>query len=158
MNYTKEEYLKMAVMQETGEGALALPQENESMGRFEQWARALLYALAALHPLWLIPWPIGVEFGREITFGALAALSIVLWLLSVLTRAELSYPRSWILWTGALMLLVFAASTFVSRAPFFSLILAGPTAERFSTFLFAFSLMALAGGILRSAKHVVFCF
>lgn len=121
--------------------------------RFEYVSKIILYILAALLPLWFVPWPVDVEFGREITFAALILLATILWLLSVLTQGEFRYQHSPALWAGAAMLLVFILSTIFSKAPMISAIFADPVGERLSTLILGLLLMALAGGVLRSRQE-----
>jgi len=120
--------------------------------RFEYVSRVLLYILAAFLPLWFIPFPIGLEFSREVTFGILIMASAVFWLLSILTRGEFRYQRSAILYAGAFLLLVFGLSTAFSKAPLLSLFYADASAEKLLTLIYGLILMVLAGSVLVSRK------
>lgn len=125
---------------------------NQQTDRLEYGAKIVLYIVAALLPLWFVPVPIGVELGREITFGGLIVFGVILWILSVLARGEIRYQRSPILYAAALLLVVFAASSIISKtaltAPFWT----DAIAEKLSTLVAGLLLMILAGGTLRSRK------
>ncbi len=123
---------------------------TSSKDYFAFGARITLLVLAGLLPIWFVPYPIGIESGREITFAILISGALILWLLSLLTRGEIRYSHSPILWAGAFLVFIFGISTFFSQSPFLSLALAGPIGERLSTIAFAFLLMFLAGSVLRS--------
>ncbi len=121
--------------------------------RFEYAAKIVLYVIAAALPLWFIPWPVGVEFGREITFGILILLGAVAWLLSVLTRGEIRWRHSIILYSTAGLLVIFGAATILSKAPWVSAFLADPIAERFLTLIFGAALMVLTSHVFRSREE-----
>ena len=63
-------------------------------GNLDAIAKYLLYAIAALLPLWFLPTPVGIEFGREATFGILIIAAGIVWLLSVLTSGQLKFQHS----------------------------------------------------------------
>jgi len=121
--------------------------------RFEHSAKIMLYILAGVLPLWLLPLPIGVEFGREVTFWILIVGAAVLWLLSILTAGSLRFRSSPLLYLSGTLLLIWGVSTIFSRMPFHSAFLADAVAERFSTMLVGIILMVVAGSILRSASE-----
>ena len=85
--------------------------------RFEQVARYILYILGAMLPLWVLPLPVAVEFGREITFGALILIAGICWFLSILTTGEIHFRRSPILLFLTLFIVVLGISTFASSSP-----------------------------------------
>ncbi len=124
--------------------------ERTITNRLEKVAKIVLYILAGLLPLWFVPWPMDVGFGREITFGVLIIVAAILWLLSVLKQGEFQYQRSPVLFAGAGLFIVFSLSTIFSKAPFVSAIFADPSGERLSTMVLGLLLMALAGGVLKS--------
>ena len=121
--------------------------------RFGYGAKIVLYILAALFPLFLLPLQIGVENGREIFFGTLVILVAVLWLLEVLTSGKIRYQHSWIGFASLALFLVFALSAIFSRAPWFSFLLADPAAERFSTIILALVLMFLSGSVIKTKQE-----
>lgn len=127
---------------------------DQLTNRFEYGARMALYIIVGMLPLWFIPWSIGLELGREITFTSLFALGIILWLLSVLTRGEIRYTHSIALYAGALLLAAASVSTIFSKAPIFSALLADPTAEKLSSLVMGLLLMIVAGSVFTSYKEV----
>lgn len=127
---------------------------EQETNRFELGAKVIIYALALLLPLWIFPWSSRIEFGRESIFGSLIILATILWFLSILTRGRLRYQYSAILWTAAALVVVAIASTVSSTTPLISALLAEPAAERLTTLIFGFLLMALTGSILRTRKEI----
>lgn len=121
--------------------------------RFEKMAKIILYVIAGALPLWFVPWPIGIEFGREITFGVLIVLAAIFWLLSVLKTGEIRWSHSPILYASALLFLVFVLSTAFSKAPSVSFLFADPVGERLSTLILGLILMFLAGSVLRTREE-----
>lgn len=117
---------------------------------FEKGAKYILYLIAALLPVWFVPWPIGVEFGREITFVVLGLAAALLWLLSVLTTGSIRYQHSPLSWISVLLVAVFGMSTALSKAPAVSAFLADPIAEKFTTLVLGLLLMVLVGSVFRS--------
>ncbi|MEK7082106.1 MAG: tetratricopeptide repeat protein [Patescibacteria group bacterium] len=118
--------------------------------RFEHGAKVMLFVLAAALPLWFVPFPgVGIEMGRDISFGVLILISAVLWLLSILSSGEIRYARSPLLWAGGALLAVSALSAFFSKAPLVSLLFADAAAEKFFSVLAMLVLAALASGVLR---------
>ena len=123
--------------------------------RLEYGAKIVLYIVAALLPIWFIPWPIGVEFGREVTFTVLIALGAIFWFLSLLTKGEIRYHHSPILYIAAALLALFGLSTIFSKAPSVSMFLADAAAEKFSTLIFGFALMILAGVAFKKREEAI---
>ncbi len=121
---------------------------------FESGARIALYVFAGLLPIWFIPLPVGVEFGREVTFSILIAVSLILWLLSLLTRGEIRYTHSPLLYVGGFFAFVWGLAAFYSRAPGISLFLAPASAERLSTVFLGLLILVLAGAVFRSKADV----
>ncbi len=117
-------------------------------------AKIALWVLAGLLPIWFVPVPIGVEFGREITFGVLIFAALILWLLSVLTRGEFRYVQSPILWATGLLVVVFSVSAFYSASPFVAFFLAPPAGERVSVLVLGVLLMVVAGAIFTTDEEV----
>lgn len=124
------------------------------MNRFERAAQWVLYALAALIPLWFIPLPLNIEFGREASFALLILLAGILWLLSVLTAGEVRIAKSPILYAGAVLFVVAGLATFFSKAPIVSALYADPTAERLLALVMGFALMMIVAGVLRTQAAV----
>jgi len=120
------------------------------INRFEYGAKMILFVLAAALPLWFVPVSgIGIDMGREITFGVLILASCILWLLRILSSGEIRFQRSPLLW-GALGLLVFfGVSTLLSKAPLVSALFADAGAEKFFSMLALVLLAILAGSVLR---------
>lgn len=125
---------------------------NESMNRFEFAAKVMLYLIAALLPLWFLPGLQNIDYGREITFGALAVLAFILWLLSVLTTGEVRFRHSLLLYGAALLFVIFGISTIFSKAPLYSALLADPVAEKLSTLFIGLLLFVIVGGVMRTKK------
>ncbi len=125
------------------------------MTRFEYGAKIVLYVLAALLPIFFIPWPIGIEFGREVVFGILIVLAAILWLLSILTKGRVRYQHSPILWAALLMLVVLGVSTIFSKAgPTISTFFADAASEKLLITILGLLLMVLAGSVFRSRAEV----
>ena len=53
--------------------------------KFEQGAKILLMIVAVMIPLWFLPLPVQLEFGREVSFSLAIIAAFILWLLSLLT-------------------------------------------------------------------------
>lgn len=121
---------------------------NQPTNRFEFSGRIVIFLLAALIPIWFIPWSFGVEFGRELTFTFLIVTSVIVSLLSVLTRGEIRFQYSPLILGGVLLFVVFGISTLFSKAPLFSAILADPSAERLFSLLLGIFLMYVVGSVL----------
>ena len=126
--------------------------DTHTTNRFEYGAKIILYVLAAFLPLAFIPYPIGVEFGREALFTILVALAAILWLLSVLTKGELRFSYSALPLAAFLFLLVSGVATVLSKAPALSFSLADATAEKYTTLLLGVVLMCLLAGVFRSRE------
>lgn len=114
---------------------------------FEYGAKALLMLAAAMIPLWFLPLPVGLEFGREISFSLCIMAVFILWLLSLLTRGGITYPSSLILWAAGLMVIVFGASAIFSQTPLVSLIFGSPLSEKFSSLLLGVLLMLVTSSL-----------
>lgn len=122
-----------------------------AINRFEKGAKYILYLLAALLPVWFFPWiGGGVEFGREVTFSVLILVAALMWLLSILTTGSIRYQRSGLSWVSAALVVIFGASTVLSKAPMISAFLADPIPEKFATLVLGVLLMALAASLFRS--------
>ena len=121
---------------------------------FARWGRMLLFVLTAAVPLWFIPVStIGIDAGREITFGVLILGVVMLWLLRVLISGEIRYHHSPLLWMEGLILIFFGAATFLSRAPLVSVLFADPAAEKFLSVALFVLLAAVGGSVLRNREH-----
>ena len=125
---------------------------DQGTNRFERGAKYVLYIIVALLPLWFIPLPVGIEFGREITFAFLIILGALLWLLSILTSGGVRYQYSPILWSGLLLLVVTGASTILSRTPLASVLFADPAAEKLVTLVIGLLLMLLASSVFQTME------
>ncbi|QQG45055.1 MAG: tetratricopeptide repeat protein [Candidatus Sungiibacteriota bacterium] len=126
---------------------------DQPINRFEYAAKIVLYVVAVLLPLWVFPIQISADFGREVVLGALVVVSAVLGLISILTKGEIYYRRSPILWAAAALLLVFGISTILSRSPMISLLLADASTEKLSTLILGVLLMILLGSLFRSRSE-----
>lgn len=122
--------------------------------RFEYSARIIIYIIVACIPLWFLPLPLGVDAGREITFGILISLAAIFWLFTVLAKGELRYQHSPLLYAGAVVLLVFIVSSFFSKSALISLFYAEPPVEKLTSLIFGMMLMVAVGGIFRSKEDV----
>ena len=127
---------------------------DEIMDRFEYGAKILLMIVAAMIPLWFLPLPVVLEFGREVTFSICIVAAFILWLLSLLTRGQIRYAGSLILWAAGLMAIAFGVSTILSKAPLVSLTFGDPLAEKFSSLLLGLLVMTLASSIFQKGKDV----
>src|SRR3989338_5397713 len=121
----------------------------QETNRFEFGAKIILYILAGLLPILFIPFPIGVEFGREVVFSVLIILGAIFWFLSILKTGEIRFQLSPILYAALLLLVVFAASTVFSKSPAVSFFLADSVAEKLTTLILGLVLMVLAGGVFK---------
>lgn len=121
-------------------------------GNLDAIAKYVLYAIVALLPLWFLPSPVGIEFGREATFGILIVALGVLWLLAVLTSGSVRIQQSIFLWLGGALLLIWGASTAFSLSWQTSLIFSDAVSEKISTLLLGLLLMVAIGGVLRSKR------
>src|SRR3989344_3944203 len=127
---------------------------NQPTNRFERAAKIILYSIITLLPVWFIPLPVGVDFGRELTFGILVIVGVLLWLISILTQGEIRYQHSPILYAGGFLFLIMGLCTIFSKSPYVSALIANPTAERFSTIVMGLLLMMLAGSVFVSMAEV----
>lgn len=119
--------------------------------RFEYTVKIILYSIVALLPIWIVPWfSLGAEFGRETTFTVLIIIAALFWLLGVLTRGEIHFFLSPALWAVLLFFLFAAISALFSAAPFVSVFLATPSAERLSTLFLGILLFVLFGSVFRT--------
>lgn len=122
--------------------------------RFEQGAKILLTLVLALIPLWFLPFPVSLEFGREITFSILIIAAFILWLLSTLTQGQMRYASSPLLWVTGLLAIMFGLSTFLSKAPLVSLTYGDPIAEKFSTLFLGILFMLLSTSVYSGTKEI----
>lgn len=123
---------------------------HTSTNRFAYGTKIILYALAGILPVWFLPLPFGVEFGRELTFIILIAAGALAWLVSLLVSGEIRYPHSPILYAALALIAVLGVSTLLSRAPYFSAFLADSAAERWAALGIGLALMAATAAGLRS--------
>ena len=108
----------------------------ENIGdRFIYGAKIILYIFAALLPIFFLPLPVSVEFGREVVFATLIILGAVFWILSILKTGEIKFQKSPILYAALFLLAAFLVSTIFSKSAWLSLYMAEPAAERFSTLI-----------------------
>lgn len=122
---------------------------EHAINRFEWSAKLLVYAVAALLPVWVMPLPVGIEFGREITFSVLVFAATLLWFFGILTKGDMRIQYSWVLLAGAIVLVIFGVSTILSKMPIVSLLYADLIADRYITLVEGLLLMVLAGSVLR---------
>ncbi len=113
-------------------------------------AKYIIYIFAALLPIWFVPLPIGLEFGREVTFSLLIIVAAILWLLIVLTSGEIRYQHSGFLYVAGAMLFTWGLSTAFSKSVLLSTVLSDATAEKLSSLVLGALLMFLVGAIFRS--------
>ncbi|MBI2053182.1 MAG: tetratricopeptide repeat protein, partial [Candidatus Sungbacteria bacterium] len=124
-----------------------------SQERFMYAAKVILYIFAALLPVVFLPRPLGIDFGREMTFGMLIMLAFVLWVLSVLATGEIRWRHSPILYGAGLLAATFTASALLSPAPWVSVFFGDVAAERLSSVVAGLLLMLTAGNILRRREE-----
>lgn len=124
-----------------------------TINRFEQGVGVILYAIAALLPIWFLPLPLAVEFGREVTFGSLIFVATLLWFLGILAKGAVRLQYSLILLLGLVLVAVLGVSTFFSTMPMVSLLYADQIAERYVTLVEGILLMILAGSAIRGKKN-----
>lgn len=120
---------------------------DQIRNRFEYGAHTLLLIITAMMPLWFLPLPVTLEFGREVTFSLCIIAAFILWLLSVLTQGKSSYPSSLVLLASACLTLVFAANTIFSQVPLISFIFGDPIAEKSSSLFLGILLMLVSSSI-----------
>lgn len=127
--------------------------------RFNIASKIILYVMAALIPLWAVPLSLPIEFGREVTFIALATAVFVLQLLIALRSGEIGFVRSPVLYAGGLFLLIYSISAFFSKSSYVSLFFSEASAEKLSTLILGVVLLLLTSTVFRSVKEVgVFVF
>lgn len=113
--------------------------------------RVIFYILAALLPLWIIPYlAVEADFGREVTFTVFLILAAILWLLGVLMKGEINFKLSLIFYTLLFLFAVMASSALLASTPVVSAFFSDAIAERLSTFLLGILIILLLGSILRS--------
>lgn len=127
---------------------------EQTINRFEHAAKIVLYILAVLLPIWFLPWPIGVELGRVITFDSLIILAAFLWFLSLLSGHKIRYQYSPLLYVFLIMLVVFGISTLFSSAPYLSMFIIDPASERFLTLVLGITLAVVASSVMRTKQEV----
>lgn len=133
---------------------------TKHLNGFEGVARVLLYIVAGMLPLWFVPWPAGVEGGREVSFAVIILLATVFWLFSVLSTGEIRFQLSPVLYASGLFLVVLCISAFLSSAPTVSIWFADSIGEKVFTILLGFLLMVLIGSLFHKedVKRFVFVF
>ena len=119
--------------------------------RFEYGAKVLLMLVVVMIPLWFLPLPVALEFGREVSFSLCIIAASILWLLSLLTRGEMKFPSSLIMWAAGLMIIAFGASAMLSQTPLVSLVFGNPLSEKFSSLLLGILLMLVTSSVC--SKH-----
>ncbi|MDP3729227.1 MAG: tetratricopeptide repeat protein [bacterium] len=117
--------------------------------RFEKVAKVLLYIVAGMLPLWFVPWPAGVEAGREVSFAVVILLALVFWLFSVLSTGEIRFQISPVLYASGLFVLILTISALLSPAPTVSIWFADSMGEKVFTVLLGFLLMVLVGSLFK---------
>ena len=127
---------------------------NHTTDRFEYSARILLTLMMVLIPLWFLPVSVGIEFGREVTFSIVIIAAFILWLLSLLTRGEIRFASSLLVWATGLLAIIFGVSTFLSKAPLLSLTYGDPLAEKMTTLLLGILFMFLCSSVLSSGRQI----
>lgn len=110
--------------------------------------------VAAMIPVWFLPLPVTLEFGREFTFSLLIIAAFILWLLSLLTQGEMRYRSSLLFWVGGALALTFGISTIFSKVPLVSLTFGDPLSEKFSSLALGLLLMLVASSVCGAGKDV----
>ncbi len=105
-------------------------------------------------PLWFLPLPVMLEFGREFTFSLLIIAAFILWLLSILTQGEMKYRSSLLFWAGGLLAITFGISTILSKIPLAALTFGDPLSEKFSSLVLGLLLMLVASSVCRESREV----
>lgn len=129
-------------------------ESQPSLNRFEYGIKIILYVFTFLLPLFVLPSPIGVELGREIIFGGLIILASILWLFSILTRGQIRYQHSPILYASGLFLFLLVIATLFSQAPLISALHSDAIAETLLTATLGFLVMVLVGSVLKNRAEV----
>lgn len=128
--------------------------EYIQQNRFEKFAKILLYFFGAMLPLWFVPWPFGTEGGREVSFIVILLAAAILWLLSVLSTGEFRFQLSPLIYASGLLALIFGVSTFLSKTPMISALLADPAGERFSILIIGLLTSVMVGGMFKKMEEV----
>ena len=126
---------------------------SQLTSRFDFIARMAIFVIAALLPVWFIPGPLGIEFGREATFTILVAIAVIAHLFTVLVSGEMRMQKSLIWYAALLLLVVSALGMFFSKAPLTSLFFSDVAAEKFSMLVLGLALMGVAGSVFRTYKE-----
>lgn len=117
--------------------------------RLAQGAKVLLLIFAAALPLLFLPQPLGVGLGREAVLSVLIVGAAMLWLLSALASGEVRWSHSPVLYAGAALVLVFAASAFLSVEPRAAFLSGDTAVERVWWLALGLVLMIAAGAVPR---------
>ncbi|MDZ4299874.1 MAG: tetratricopeptide repeat protein [Candidatus Sungbacteria bacterium] len=120
--------------------------------QLDRVSRYVIFILAGMIPLWILPVPVAVEFGREVSFLAVIAVGGVAWILSSLLRGEMRIQQSPILSIAGALLLVLGVSTWFSSSWSGSVLFWDPAAERLGVVMAAVFAMILAGAVPTSPK------
>ncbi len=123
-----------------------------TLHRFEFSIKVILWALAALFPLWLVPY-LPLEFGRELTFNILIIGGFLIFLLTILMRGEIRYRHSPIMYGVVILLLVTGLSTILSKAAPLSFFLGDPSSEKYTTLLIGTMLLLLGASAFRTNEE-----
>ncbi|OHA02308.1 MAG: hypothetical protein A3J58_00585 [Candidatus Sungbacteria bacterium RIFCSPHIGHO2_02_FULL_52_23] len=119
-----------------------------SQERFTYAAKMILYVFVALVPVFFLPRPFGIDFGREMTFGMLIMLAFVLWMLSILSAGEIRWRHSPIVYGAGLLAIMYAASALLSPAPWVSVFFGDVAPERLSSVVAGLLLMLIVANVL----------
>src|SRR3989344_1986317 len=116
--------------------------------RFVDGIRIILYILAGLLPVFFLPRPLGIDFGREMTFGMLIVLAFVLWMLSILSAGKIRWRHSPIVYGAGLLAVIYTASALLSPAPWVSMFFGDVAPERLSSMVAGLLLMLIVANVL----------
>ncbi len=120
--------------------------------QLDRVSRYVIFVLAGMIPLWVLPVPVAVEFGREASFLAVIAIGGVAWILSSLLRGKMRIQHSLILSVAGALLLIIGISTWFSSSWSGSALFWDPAAERLGVMVAAVFAMILAGAVPHSEK------
>lgn len=125
---------------------------EQSLNHFSRIAQVFLYLFAVLFPIWFLPLPVSIEFGRAVTFGVLIFLATLFWFLGILTSGQVKIQYSPVFILMLFMAVIFGVGALISRAPMSSLLFVEPLAERYISLAEGILLMILAGSVVGSKK------
>lgn len=129
------------------------PRVSKVSERLELAGRIILYVLAVLLPLWVLPGGMSIEGGRATTFGILIFVGTILWLAAILHKGELRYFRSPIVWIAFFFLAVAGIGALLSVSPIESFAFSPSRAETFVAVGLGILLMFFVGGVFYTPRQ-----